>query len=61
MFENIGGMEILIIVLIVVLLFGSKRIPDLAKGLGKGMKQFKKEIKDIKDIKDDIKIDDTKK
>ena len=41
-----GMPELLIILLIVVLLFGAKKIPDLAKGLGKGIKDFKKAIKD---------------
>jgi len=63
----ISGSEIFIIGLVVLLLFGSKRIPEIAKGLGKGMKEFKKatddikkefsdsEIsKDIKDIKNNI-------
>lgn len=36
-----GGTEIFIILLIVVLLFGAKRIPDLMKGVGKGIKEFK--------------------
>jgi sec-independent protein translocase protein TatA len=38
--------ELLIILTIVVLLFGAKKIPDLAAGLGKGIKNFKKAIKD---------------
>jgi sec-independent protein translocase protein TatA len=37
----IGAPEIMIILLIVLLLFGSKRIPELARGLGKGLRQFK--------------------
>ena len=41
-----SGMELLIILAIVVLLFGAKKIPDLAKGLGKGIKDFKKAVKD---------------
>lgn len=41
-----GMPELLIILLIVVLLFGAKKIPDLARGLGKGIKDFKKAIKD---------------
>jgi sec-independent protein translocase protein TatA len=54
--------ELLIILAIVVLLFGAKKIPDLAKGMGKGIKDFKKAIKDddekvadVKEIKDDAK------
>ena len=42
-----GGTELLIILAIVVLLFGAKKIPDLAKGLGKGIKNFKSEMKEI--------------
>ena len=41
LFLNLGGGEIFIILLVVLLFFGSKRIPELAKGLGKGMRQFK--------------------
>ena len=54
--------ELLIVLAIVVLLFGAKKIPDLAKGMGKGIKDFKKAIKDddekvadVKEIKDDAK------
>ena len=38
--------ELLIVLAIVVLLFGAKKIPDLAKGMGKGIKDFKKAIKE---------------
>ena len=41
-----GGMEMLIILAIVILLFGAKKIPDLAKGLGLGIKEFKKASKE---------------
>ena len=41
---NFGFWEILIIVLILLLLFGGKKIPELAKGLGQGIKSFKKAI-----------------
>ena len=56
--------ELLVILAIVVLLFGAKKIPDLAKGMGKGIKDFKKAIKDddeveakadVKEIKDETK------
>lgn len=46
MFSNLGISEILIIVLILVILFGGKKIPELAQGIGKGMKEFKKALKD---------------
>ncbi len=42
-----GGTELLIIFGIIVLLFGAKKIPDLAKGLGKGIKNFKSEMKEV--------------
>ncbi|SFV58674.1 Twin-arginine translocation protein TatA [hydrothermal vent metagenome] len=38
--------ELLVVLAIVVLLFGAKKIPDLAKGMGKGIKDFKKAIKE---------------
>lgn len=41
-----SGMELLVILGIIVLLFGAKKIPDLAKGIGQGIKNFKKEMKD---------------
>lgn len=52
---NIGGPEIIIIALIVLLIFGGKKIPELMKGLGKGVKSFKDGIKDVdEEIKKDI-------
>jgi sec-independent protein translocase protein TatA len=44
---GIGFKEILVILLIVLILFGAKRIPDLARSLGKGIKEFKKAAKEI--------------
>ena len=41
--------EILIILFIILVLFGGKKLPELAKGLGKGINEFKKASKDIKD------------
>ena len=46
---GLGGGEILLILFIILLLFGAKKLPDLAKGLGKGINEFKKASKDIKD------------
>jgi len=45
----IGGQELLIILAIVIILFGAKKIPELAAGLGKGIKEFKKATKDTKE------------
>ena len=53
---NLGTGEIIIIAIIVLLLFGGKKIPELMKGLGKGVKNFKD---GVKGLEDDIKIDDT--
>lgn len=47
MIGSLGFTEILIIVAIITLLFGAKRIPELARGIGKGIRDFKKEIKSI--------------
>jgi sec-independent protein translocase protein TatA len=59
----ISGQEIFIIMAVALVLFGAKKIPDIAKGLGKGMKEFRKATDDIKrefnestqDMQDDIK------
>jgi sec-independent protein translocase protein TatA len=64
MFGGLGMTEILVILLIVLLLFGAKRIPDVAQGLGKGLREFKKAAhdiqKDIQDAGDDEKKDKPK-
>ncbi len=44
----ISGSEVFIILLVILLLFGSKKIPELARGLGKGMHEFRKATDDIK-------------
>jgi sec-independent protein translocase protein TatA len=46
---SIGMPELIIIFLVVLLLFGSKRLPELAKGLGKGMREFKKATRELRD------------
>jgi len=52
-----GGTELLIIFGIVILLFGAKKIPELAKGFGKGIKNFKAEMKEV----DEVATDEVKK
>ena len=53
MFGNFGAGEIILILLVVLILFGAKKIPELAKGLGKGMSEFKKGLKEVEtEIKD---------
>jgi sec-independent protein translocase protein TatA len=46
---GLGGWEILLIVLVLLIFFGAKRIPELAKGLGRGIREFKDATKEIKD------------
>ena len=55
---NLGTGEIVIIAIVVLLLFGGKKIPELMKGSGKGVKNFKD---GVKGLEDDIKLDDTEK
>jgi len=53
---GLGASEILVIALIILLLFGGKKIPELMKGLGKGMRSFKEGMKEIEEpAKDDVK------
>ena len=70
-----GGWELFAIILVIVLLFGGKKIPELAKGLGKGIKDFKKavneddesetvkkaETKELEAKKEDIKVESQEK
>lgn len=55
---NLGTGEIVIIAIVVLLLFGGKKIPELMKGIGKGVRNFKD---GVKGLEDDIKLDDTEK
>lgn len=45
----IGGSEIIVILLLVLILFGGKKIPELMKGLGKGVKEYKKAVNGVED------------
>lgn len=49
----IGGPEIIIILLIVLVLFGGKKIPELMRGLGKGVKEYKNAVNDIESTTDE--------
>ncbi len=55
LFQNFGIWEILIIALVIVLLFGGKKIPELMKGLGKGVKSFKAGMAETEKELDEIK------
>lgn len=46
---NLGGGEVIIILALVLILFGAKKLPELAKGLGQGIKEFKKATKEVTD------------
>jgi sec-independent protein translocase protein TatA len=56
MLGNLGAGEIILIILVILILFGAKKIPELARGIGKGMSEFKK---GLKDVEDEIKNSDT--
>lgn len=54
-----GGWEWIIIILVVLIFFGAKKIPELARGLGRGIREFKDATKEIKkDIADSSKLDE---
>ncbi len=61
MFRSIGFPELVVILVVAVLLFGGKKIPEVAKGLGEGIKNFKNALKTEDDKKDDEKKNDDKK
>jgi len=52
---GLGAPEILLIALVVLLLFGGKKIPELMKGLGKGVKSFKDGMREVEDTSDEKK------
>lgn len=55
LFFNLGGGEIFVVLLFVLMFFGSKRIPEVARGLGRGIRQFKDATNDIqRDITDSV-------
>lgn len=47
--QNIGGGSLVLIILVIILLFGAKRIPELARGVGRGIREFKDATKEIQD------------
>ena len=58
MFGSIGTPELVIILFIILLVFGKNKLPELAKGLGKALRQFRKAFDDVKD---EFNIDEFKK
>jgi sec-independent protein translocase protein TatA len=53
MFPNIGMGELVVILIIVLLLFGAKRLPEVARSLGKSIKSFKDGVNDLRESNDD--------
>jgi sec-independent protein translocase protein TatA len=47
MFENIGIPELLLIILFILIFFGAKKIPEIARGLGQGVSEFRKAMRDV--------------
>lgn len=55
-FMGLGGQEMLLIFLALLLFFGAKKLPELARGLGRGIREFKDATKDVRDnIEDGLK------
>lgn len=57
---NVGATELIIIVLIVLIFFGSKKIPELAAGLGKGMREFRKATREIQQDQEEESVPELK-
>ena len=57
---GLGFQEILVIALIILLLFGGKKIPELMRGLGKGVKNFKEGMNEVTDLKKEVEQDEKK-
>ncbi|MCQ2157770.1 MAG: twin-arginine translocase TatA/TatE family subunit [Bacteroidales bacterium] len=55
--QNIGAGEIIIVALVILLIFGGKKIPELMKGLGKGVKSFKEGLNEVENKIDDVNSD----
>ncbi len=54
-----GAQEIIVIAIIVLILFGGKKIPELMRGLGKGVKEYKDAVNDVKETAEKIANDDS--
>ena len=49
MFENVGGGELLVVLFVILIFFGPKKMPELGKNLGKGIREFKNAMRDIQE------------
>jgi sec-independent protein translocase protein TatA len=54
---NLGVTELLVIMLILLLVFGAKRLPEIGSSMGKGIKEFKKSIREVKDSVESSDVD----
>jgi sec-independent protein translocase protein TatA len=55
MFANLGFTELMVILVIVLVLFGARRVPEIGASIGKGIREFKKNINDLdRDVRDPI-------
>lgn len=57
LFLNIGAGELIVIALVVLLVFGGKKLPEVMKGIGKGVRSFKEGISDVEDQLKDVEKD----
>lgn len=57
---NLGATEIILIVFVLLIFFGAKKIPELAQGLGKGIREFKKAVKETEEGTESKKIEEKK-
>ncbi|PIU44762.1 MAG: twin-arginine translocase TatA/TatE family subunit [Ignavibacteriales bacterium CG07_land_8_20_14_0_80_59_12] len=49
MFENIGGGELLLILFVILIFFGPKKIPEIGQSIGKGIREFRKSIREVQE------------
>ncbi|MDF9797260.1 sec-independent protein translocase protein TatA [Catalinimonas alkaloidigena] len=58
---GLGGWEIMVILLVVLVFFGANKIPEIARGMGRGIREFKDATKEIKnEVENGIKLDEKK-
>lgn len=57
MFTRIGPVEILLVLIVLLLLFGAKRIPEIARSLGKSLKEFRTGLKEVDNLNTEKKTD----
>ena len=57
-FGGVGWQEVLVIVVVVLILFGGRKIPELARGIGRGMREFKREMRGVREDLDEAMKED---